>query len=214
MRKAIVLGMALVLAVALVGCGGGGEVAATVVAGVYSDPAVDGDVAYDPVDITYTAHHASGTGGTGSVWFGIDNGAVHTPEYAGFLDFPLDGSTGGDIVPSNATIVSADIEVFVTDVSYARTVPVLLDLVDITGSPSADFNSDYLAYRSLDFFSTDKDNYVRIDVTPLMREAQRLRRPHLQLRFLLDLSVSSGLVEIDDRGTVNSTRPLLTVEYY
>ena len=211
MKRLLLAGMGMVLAVALAGCIGGGDGARNIFASIMSNPSVDGDVAYDPVAVSYTYSHASATG---SVWVGIDDGALNTPEYAGLLDFSLNGSTGWDDVPSWATIVSADIEIFVTGVSYGSPVTVFLDLVDITGSSSTDFNSAYLATRSVNFFTVDQNNYVRIDVTPLMLEAQRLGRPHLQVRYRLDPAAIGGLVQIDDRSAFRSTRPLLTVEYF
>ena len=59
----------------------------------------------------------------------------------------------------------------------------------------------------------DVNNFVRIDVTSLMVEAQRLGLRDLQLRFLLDfVPGAAGLVEFDD-GLVAGNRPLLTVVY-
>jgi hypothetical protein len=51
-----------------------------------------------------------------------------------------------------------------------------------------------------------------IDVTDLVDEAQFQGLPDLQLRFLLDFSVESGLIEIDDADL--DTAPLLRITYY
>jgi len=212
MRRLLCLGVAAILAIALSSCGGGGGDSRTIfVAQILSDQPADGDIAFDPVLSLYTI-----TNGPDTLFFGIDDNDPNFPEYRAFLDFPLDGSTGGDIVPSNAGIVSATLEVFVTRVSFATTIPTLLDLVEypITGLRAEDFNSLPLLYQSLDFFLADQGNYVAIDVTPLMVEAQRLRLSDFQVRFLMDFSLTDiGFIELDDRPTVTLTAPLLTVEY-
>jgi len=57
----------------------------------------------------------------------------------------------------------------------------------------------------------DINNFVRIDVTSLMREAQIQGLQNLQLRFL-PATLASGLVELDDSSVVGNA-PLLTVEF-
>jgi hypothetical protein len=208
--------MVLILTGILASCGGGGVIATTTIVGqTLSDPRADGDVEFDPVLNSYTVSHASGTG---NVIFGIDSSNPNLPEFRSFLDFPLDGSNGGSAIPLNAVIVAADIEVFVSRVSFATTVPTLLDLVTFpaTGPTSADFNSSPLtptSFRSLSFFTTDQGNFVRIDVTPLMQEAQRQGLRNFQLRFLLDfIPGAGGLVTFADSSA--ATAPQLTVEYF
>ena len=118
------------------------------------------------------------------------------------------------MVPLNAVIVSADVEVFVNNVSFSTSVPTLIDLVPfpVTGLTSADFDSaPSLTRPSFDIFSSDINNFVRIDVTSLMTEAQNQGLRNLQLRFLLDFIAASGLVELDD--DLAGSAPLLTVEY-
>jgi hypothetical protein len=118
------------------------------------------------------------------------------------------------VVPLSAVIVSADIEVYVNNVRFSSSVPTLLDLVPfpVTGLTSADFNSVPLLTRTpFNIRSSDINNFVRIDVTSLMVEAQRLGLRDLQLRFLLDLVATSGLVQLDDG--VLGRAPLLTVEF-
>jgi len=95
-------------------------------------------------------------------------------------------------------------------------VPTLLDLVQypISGLRPQDFDSPPLMFRELDFFGSDLGDFVLIDVTPLMRETQRLGLSDFQVRFLLDFSVSNiGFVGIEDRPNIILTAPLLTVEY-
>ena len=208
MRKMLYFGVAAILALAFSGCGGGhGQT--VFVAQILSDQPADGDIAFDGVNFTFA-------NGPDTLFFGIDDNDPNFPEYRAFLDFPLNGSAGGDIVPSNAVIVSATLEVFVTEVSFATPIPTLLDLVEypVTGLRAQDFSSPPLTFRSLDFFLEDQGNYVAIDVTPLMREAQRLRLSDFQVRFQMDSSLTDfGFIGLDDRPTVTLTAPLLTVEY-
>ena len=64
----------------------------------------------------------------------------------------------------------------------------------------------------VDFYPSDVGSFVVIDVTALMDEAQMEELPDLQLRFLLDFSEATGLIEIDDSEL--ETAPLLTVSYF
>jgi hypothetical protein len=206
MRKIGILGLVGVFALILAGCGGDGP--HTVVIQSLSDQPVDGDIGLTTTG-TYLIAQANATR---DVQYGIGSGGT---EFRAFLDFPLDGFTGGGVVPIGATIVSADIEVYVNNVSFSSSVPTLLDLVPfpITGLTSADFNSAPLLTHSLfNIFPSDIGQFVRIDVTSLMVEAQRLGLRDLQLRFLLDTVATSGLVVLDD-GLVVGRAPLLTVEY-
>jgi hypothetical protein len=206
MRKIGILGLVGILALVLAGCWGG-DGPQTVVIQSVSDQPVDGDVGFTaPATFLISQADVSRT-----VQYGIDSGGT---EFRAFLDFPLDGSTGGGVVPLNAVIVSADIEVYVNNVSLSTSVPTLLDLVpfSIGGLISADFNSAPLLTRTpFDIRTLDINNFVRIDVTSLMVEAQRLGMRDLQLRFLLDFPAVAGLVVLDDG--VRGRAPLLTVEY-
>ena len=104
-------------------------------------------------------------------------------------------------MPGNAFIVLADVEVFVDFLDFASAVPTLLDLVIYPpayggqsglGSidPAADFLQTPLARRSpFDFILSDVGNYVQIEVTSLMGEAQRLALLDFQLRYSRDMSV-------------------------
>jgi len=205
MRKIGILGLVGVLALVLAGCGGG-DGHRTVVIQTVSDQPADGDIGFT-APATFLISQANATG---NVQYGI-SGAT---EFRAFLDFPLDGSNGGGVVPLSAVIVSADIEVFVDNVSFSSSVPTLLDLVpfSIGGLISADFNSAPLLTRTpFDIRTLDINNFVRIDVTSLMVEAQRLGLRDLQLRFLLDFPAVAGLVMLDDG--VLGRAPILTVEF-
>jgi len=212
MRKIGILGLVGVLALVLAGCGGGDnrntDVIHTVVIQSVSDQPADGDIGFTaPGTFSFSQADVAK-----NVMYGIDSGGT---EFRAFLDFPLDGATGGGVVPLSAGIVSADIEVYVNNVTLSSSVPTLLDLVPfpVTGLTNVDFNSVPLLTRTpFNIRSSDINHFVRIDVTSLMVEAQRRGLRDLQLRFLLDLVPgASGLVELDDG--VAGRAPLLTVEY-
>jgi hypothetical protein len=179
---------------------------------IYSNPRADGDIVFTPP----SAYTVSSALITGNVFAGID--PVHGDEFRGFLDFPLEGSVG---VPANATIQSAVVEIRINSVTVSSpdaTVPMIIELVNF--QPPSLLASDFdrtvqpplLGLAPFIFFSSDAGDFVPIDVTPLMQEAQRLGLPDLQLRFLLDFDEDSGLIEIDDDEY--ATAPLLTVVYY
>ena len=208
MRKNWILGLVGVLSLVVAGCGGGDHHDTAVIQSL-SDQPVDGDIGFT-APATFTISQANVTR---NVLYGIDDSTG--TEFRAFLDFPLDGSNGGGAVPLSAVIVSADIEIFVNNVSFASSVPTLLDLVPfpVTGLTTGDFNSSPLLTRpSFDIFRSDIGNFVRIDVTSLMAEAQNQGLNNLQVRFLLDfIPGAGGLVELDD--STSARAPLLTVEY-
>ena len=181
-----------------------------IVAKILSDQLADGDIALDPVQQTYTI-----TNGPNTLYFGIDDSDPNLPEYRAFLDFPLDGSTGESVIPLNARIVSATLEIFIYEVSFAPIVPTLLDLVSypIAGLRAEDFNLAPFLSQSLDFFASDEGHFVSIDVTPLMQKAQSLGLTDFQLRFVLDFDAIIGFAGIEDLPTDPNTAPLLTVMY-
>lgn len=178
---------------------------------ITSDIDADGDIGVTP-DGEYTIATASDTG---SVLAGVDPASGE--EFRGFLDFPLRGSGG---VPFNAVIESATLEIFIrgtTVSSQDQTIPFLIDLVDFQPPFLIEDDFDRVAQPSLltmpvDFFSSDVGSFVVIDVTALMDEAQSERLPDLQLRFVLDFSEDTGLIEIEDDDI--ETAPLLTVSYF
>jgi len=160
----------------------------TVTVSILSDLASDGDIAFDFVQSSFTV-----TTGLSPVLFGIDSFNINLPEFRAFLTFPLDGITGQPVVPGDAFIVAADVEVFVTLFDFASTVPTFLDLVQypLGGLAAIDFDAVPLATRPVfDFLASDLGFFVPIDVTSLMRAAQV--PPALvdfQLRFSRDMSV-------------------------
>lgn len=212
MRHILRIGIVAVAMLAVAACGGGGSGFPPVfVAEIVSHQPSDGDIAFDPVLRTFTV-----ASGPQTLFFGIDELDPHLPEYRAFLDFPLDGSTGEDRVPADAVIRSAALELYLTEVSFAATVPALLDLVPypVSGLSPQDFGSAPLLVRRFDFFRSDQGRFVTIDVTGFMREVQRLGLSDFQVRFLLDRSVTDfGFVGIEDRVSITVTSPRLIVAY-
>ncbi len=166
---------------------------------ILSDLASDGDIAFDPVLNSFTV-----TTGPPEVFFGVDSSSDDQPEYRTFLTFPLDGVTGQPVVPGNAEIVSATLEVFVKQVRFESTIPTFLDLVQypFRGLSSADFDAPLVtpnSFRTLDFFSSDEDNFVQIDATPLMQDAQ--------LQALLDFQVRFAVQNLESSSISRSSSP-------
>jgi hypothetical protein len=205
------LGVFLVLAVA--GCGGGGSSGPTqITTQILSDARFDGDIAQDPVSGTLTITQNSPQ----SVFAGVD--PVSGVEYRAFLDFPLSGAGG---VPGNAVIVSATLDIFINRIdlsSSTSTIPINIDLVSF--QPPTLIGSDFslntqraFLTRAVTIFPADARQHVFIDVTTLMKEAQRLGLADLQLRILEDLNAAApGRIEIDD--TTVTRAPLLEVTYF
>jgi len=208
------LGVFLVLAVA--GCGGGGSSGPTqITTQIFSDPVFDGDIAQDPVSGAFTVTQ----GNTQSVFAGVN--PVSGVEYRAFLDFPLSGAGG---VPANAVIVSATLDIFINRIdlsSSTSTIPINIDLVSF--QPPTLVGSDFsltvqraLLTRAVTIFPADAGRHVFIDVTTLMKEAQRLGLADLQLRILEDLNAAPARIEINDTTGANSSTlaPLLEVTYF
>jgi len=203
-------GVFLVLAVA--GCGGGGSSGPTqITTQILSDARFDGDIAQDPVSGTLTVTQNNPQ----SVFAGVN--PVSNVEYRAFLDFPLSGVGG---VPVNAVIVSATLDIFINRIdlsSSASTIPINIDLVSF--QPPTLVGSDFsltvqraLLTRAITIFPADAGRHVFVDVTTLMKEAQRLGLADLQLRILEDLNAAPARIEIDD--TTVTRAPLLEVTYF
>lgn len=152
---------------------------------ISSDQLSDGDIAFDPFLNTYTITPASD-----SLLFGIDSTDSNTPEFRAFLSFPLDGLTGGPLIPLNANIVAADLTIFINFVDFANRVPVLLDLVEYSvasGLAVSDYDSPPLATQLFNIFGTDEGFDVVIDVTSLMSTAQTRGLIDFQTRLQVSL---------------------------
>ena len=152
---------------------------------ISSDRLSDGDISFDPFLNTYTITPAPDT-----LLFGIDSTDSNTPESRAFLSFPLDGLTGGPIIPSNANIVAADLTIFVNFVDFANRIPVLIDLVEYSvasGLAVSDYDSPPLATQLFNFFRTDEGFDVVIDVTSLMSTVQNRGLIDFQTRLQVAL---------------------------
>ena len=155
----------------------------TITVDIYSDHLSDGDIANDPY-LGFIVTRWPDTGGT--IFFGVDSGNPNIPFYRSFLDFPLDGSTGGPVIPLDASIVSATLDLYVNAVNFADTIPADIDLVyfpPATGLTSQLYYQTPYASRPVDFFASDQSTFVPIDVTSLMAEAQRRGFSDFQVRF-------------------------------
>jgi hypothetical protein len=211
MKKLLWLGTIILTMIFTTACGGGGDGdhrRPVFVAEIISDQPTDGDIAFD--SITYTI-----TQGPDTLLFGIDDSDPDLPEYRAFLDFPLDGSSGEDVVPADAEIVSATLDIFINEVSFATVVPTRIELVayPIADLGALDFDSDPILVQEVNFFASDVGKFVTLDVTPLMREVQQLGLDDFQVRFVLSYTTDFGFVGFEDEATVGVTAPLLTVEY-
>jgi len=185
---------------------------------ILSDATLDGDIAKDSVSSAYTVAQ----GNTESVFAGFD--PVDGDEFRAFLDFPLTGSGG---VPGNAVITGATLDIFINEIlpnPLPGTIPLRIDLVSF--DPPLLIGNDFdrtlqpaLATITVSppISQADFGQHVLVDVTELMKEAQRLGLAHLQLRILRDPGVATaGLIEINDTTGPNRSQlaPLLEVSYF
>lgn len=207
MIRKIFIAALLLSSTILAGCGGGSDAPPRFTGQILSSQRSDGDIESNGGVFTVTPAAVSGIPVYG---LGTAN------EFRAFVTFPLDGSAGGAIIPVDARVLSADLELHVNRVDLA-VIPTLLDLIayPLTGPTPADFNSPPLAptaFRTFNMFSTDVGNFVRIDVTPLVREAILQGRNEVQFRLMTDFSSTAvGLAGFDD--DVAATAPLLTINY-
>ena len=214
MKKSLFAVVMMFLTLALSGCGGGGSSSPPVYeTQILSRLAFDGDIQFDPPNFFTVTQ-----GNTPSVLAGID--PVTGSEFRAFLNFPLTGAGG---VPGNASIVSATLDIFIDSITIqpaASSIPIRIELVSFP--PQTLLASDYdrniqlpLAFTTIrpPISQADVNRHVVVDVTLLMREAQRLGLPNFQIRILEDDGfVFPGLIEINE--TTINREPLLTVNYY
>jgi hypothetical protein len=209
-----------VLALLMTGCGGGGgrDVVTTT---ILSDISVDADVSLDLVSQVLSAPSLASVNGNVLAGVSPTTGTPAT-DTRGFLEFPLGP------VPLGASIQFATVTIYLNHVTLADTTlraPYFMDAIDTTAFPppivSSDYSSALVATRGFDFLNGDQGNYVEIEVTTLMQQAQLLGLPSFRVRigfdettFQSDLSTTRGLVEIDDRAAASQTAPLLRVDYF
>lgn len=218
--KRLCLVVVSLLLIALAGCGDSNDHAPIFVARILSNANLDGDIAKTtgPGTAIYTINQ----GNSQSYFAGFD--PADGAELRTFLHFDLTGAGG---VPGTATIASATLDFFVDSIlpnQLSTSVPLRLDLVDL--DPPALVADDYernlqpaLASMTISppITLSDFGQHVTVDVTTLMREAQRLNLPRFQLRILRDPGTTiPGLVEINDTTGVNRNvlAPLLEVSYF
>jgi len=205
----------LFMGIALAGCGSGEVVvspAPLITTKISSSLSLDGYVVENPVTLALTSVQ-----NTASLFAGLD--PTTGAEYRAFIGFPL-GGVGG--VPGNAIIDSATLDIIINDVQIQplnASVPIRIELVSF-GAPLLPNDFDRIILPPLAFTTisppisrTAIGFSVVVDVTVLMREAQRLALPAFQVRILEDFGfVTPGLIEIDDSTTVRA--PQLTVKYF
>jgi len=208
----------------IAGCGGGGDggVGPTeppaIVTHILSDARFDGDIELTALNSYVVTQGMSSS--VQSVLAGTD--PATGSEFRGFLDFPLGGNQG---VPNNAFIESAYLEFYVDNLMpLSGTLPVRVELVAF--QPPNLIGTDFdrsiqpqiaAVLVSGDVNRRDVGNFVNVDVTPLMIEAQRQRLVDFQVRILEDLgSANDTLMEIDDTTTAarQQRAPVLTVTYH
>ena len=201
--------------------GGGGYVPAPpqqVVTHILSDPAYDGDI--EQTSATSFTVTQGMSGSVQTVLAGIDPSAG--TEFRAFLDFPLNGPDG---VPGNAIIDSAYLEVLVDDLNpTGGSLPVRVELVSFQPPLLTPDQFDRAAQPSLaavlvsgDVTGADIGQYVSVDVTQLMVQAQRLGLVDFQVRIMEDLGPAIGvLMEVDDTTQADrpDRAPVLTVTYH
>lgn len=217
MKRIVVALVLTILTLTMPGCGGSSSPPPNIVTQIFSDPAFDGDISKDPVTGLVTITQGMGPS-VQSVFAGVN--PASGVEYRAFLDFPLTGAGG---VPGNAVIVSATLDLFITS-KTSGTIPILIDLVSF--QPPTLVGTDYdraillpLASVTISppITSADVGTHVAVDVTQLMKEAQRLGHTDFQVRILEDLNaVNLGRIEISDPTGANSgaQAPLLEVTYF
>lgn len=206
----------------LSGCGGGDDdfdgAPATFTAQILSDPRFDGDIEQVAPNV-YTVTQGMSSS-VQSVLVGID--PIGGTEFRAFLDFPLGGPGG---VPGNAIIDSAFLEIYVDNLDpLDGQLPIRVDLVDFQPPTLIDTDFSRSAQPALasviltpDISRSDVATYVPIDVTSLMREAQRLGLVDFQVRILQDLGPGVPVLMVIDDATGPdraSFAPLLTVTYF
>lgn len=205
MKKVLFAAVTMFLMLVLSGCGGGGsDPPPPVTTQILSDPALNGEISIS-LDNDFTILQ----GTTQSLFAGIS--PVTGREFRAFLNFPLTGS-----VPLAARILSARLELFIDSyASVAGTIPIRIELVlfEPPFLERNDFDRVLLPPResaSIRVFPADVGNFLTVDVTDLMVEAQRLEVTDFQVRILRDDDFP-GLIEIND--STNDLAPLLVVTY-
>jgi hypothetical protein len=221
MQVGIAIGVVCAL-LCLASCGGsssgGIPVFQPVVTYILSDPRFDGDIEQTSPTSYVVTQGMSPT--VQSVLAGID--PTTRTEFRAFLNFPLGGSGG---VPLNAIIDSAWLEVRVEAViPFSGSVPIRVELVAFQPPTliGSDFNRSFLPPLGAvlvagNVTAVDIGQFVPVDVTSLMIQAQQRGLIDFQVRIMEDLGPPSfTLIEIDNPTTADRPQlaPLLIVTYH
>src|SRR5215469_16075996 len=218
------VGAAISLVCALLcvaGCGGGsstGGIPPGVVTHIVSNPRFDGDI--EQISAASYVVTQGMSPSVQSVLAGIDPTA--RTEFRAFLNFPLGGSGG---VPFNAIIDGAFLEVLVDNVIPGNgSVPIRVELVAFQPPTliGTDFDRTFLPPLGAvlifgNVTGADIGQFIPVDVTQLMIQAQQRGLLDFQVRIMEDLGPPSfTLVEMDDPITSDRPQrgPLLTVTYH
>lgn len=218
------VGVAICLVGALLclgSCGDSGGVTfipPSVVTQILSNPRFDGDIEQTGPN-SYTVIQGMSPS-IQSVLAGIDPTA--RTEFRAFLNFPLGGSGG---VPLNAIIDSAFLELLINNVIPRNgSVSIRVELVAFQPPIliGTDFDRSFLPSLGAVLVeglvtAADIGQFVPVDVTALMIQAQQRGLVDFQVRIMEDLGPPNfTLIEIDDSITAARPQraPLLTVTYH
>ena len=184
------------------GCGGGDDRVSTSV--TIDSSTVNGDIVFNANTGVFTI-----TENDLSLFAGEDPTALR--EFRAFLDFPLQRVR-------NTNIQSAILDIVINSVTVVppgTSIPILMELVPyppvVGGLDDVHFDrvaSSPVAIRT-SISSADVNLSVRINVTPLVLEAQRLGTD-FQIRISQDGGPAPGLIEIDN----DLDFPLLEVTFF
>lgn len=204
MKRTFLALMMLVVVLSVTGCGGGGgdDDRTLVTREIFSDPTVDGYIRVDGSGSLQVTRAVT------SLFAGVSPSTLD--EFRAFLDFPL------DTIPLNAIIQTATLEIRIRNVlAPAGNIPMQIELVSFPPPLQAeDYDSAPLTITPVVFpiFFSDIGEFVSINVTSLMKEAQARGLSNFQIRILQQFGPAPpGLIEIDD---TNANAPLLTVTYF
>ena len=188
------------------------------VAQIISDFRFDGDIEQTSATSFIVTQGMSSSIQT--VLAGIDPTTGH--EFRAFLNFPLSGPNG---VPLNAFIDSAFLEILVDDlIPRTGSVPIRVELVAFQPPTliASDFDRTALPPLGAVLVAggvtpADISQFVAVDVTPLMIQAQQRGLIDFQVRIMQDLGPPIFTLMVID-NTIQADRPqrapLLTVTYH
>ena len=182
--------MMMFVALALSGCGGGDDRHSQTV--TIDSSAFNGDIVFNSSTGIFTI-----TENDFSLFAGEDPTAPR--EFRTFLAFPLGSVRGTDVRSAILDIVINS----VTVVPPGTSIPILIELVPYPPVASGldNVHFDRLARSPVaiqsSISSADVNLSVRINVTPLVREALRLNTD-FQIRISQDGGPAPGLIEIDN----------------